>query len=188
MASAIMAQLKQVQRGRPARNLDLDGLHKAVHSLHKGVRLRQVPPGPVWRQVRLLRHCAAAPSVARMASKRARVASLQGTNSGREGRPCAAAPGCVKAAAHALHSSAASVCGAPAPCAQHVHAQAAGLVHGGGAAFELPGHPQREADGSQRHQQEAHAHGQQLGSERPAGSHARRPVDARAYARGPARG
>jgi hypothetical protein len=50
--------------------------------------------------------------------------------------------------------------------AQKVHAQPAGLVDGGGAAFELPGHPQREADGGQGHQQRPQAHGQQLGRQR----------------------
>ena len=47
--------------------------------------------------------------------------------------------------------------------AQHVHAQAARLVDGRRAAFELPGHPQGESDGSQGHQQASGAHGQELG-------------------------
>ena len=34
-------ELKQVQRRRPARNLDLDGIYKAVNLLHKGIGLGQ---------------------------------------------------------------------------------------------------------------------------------------------------
>ncbi len=34
-------QLEQVQRRRPARNLDLDGIHKTIDLLHKRIGLRQ---------------------------------------------------------------------------------------------------------------------------------------------------
>ena len=52
-----------------------------------------------------------------------------------------------------------------------LHAHAAGLVHRRRAAFELPGHPQREADRGQRHEQQHAADGAELGRQREALSH-----------------
>jgi hypothetical protein len=44
-----------------------------------------------------------------------------------------------------------------------LHAHAAGFVDGGRAAFQLPGHPQREADRGEGHQQQRGADGAELG-------------------------
>ena len=55
-----------------------------------------------------------------------------------------------------------------------LHAHAPGFVDGSGAAFELPGHPQSQADGRQRHQQQAGADADQLGRKGGGAEHAPR--------------
>jgi hypothetical protein len=59
-----------------------------------------------------------------------------------------------------------------------LHAHAAGLVDGRRAAFQLPGHPQGQADRGQRHQQQGAADGAQLGGQAPGARHARTVLEA----------
>ena len=52
-----------------------------------------------------------------------------------------------------------------------LHAHPAGLVHGGSPALQLPGHPQREPDRGQGHQQQRAADGTQLCGQAPGSMH-----------------
>ena len=53
-----------------------------------------------------------------------------------------------------------------------LHAHAAGLVDGRRAPFELPGHPQRQADGGQRQHQQRCADADELGGQGCVADHA----------------
>ena len=154
-------QLEQMQRGSPACDLDFDGIHKAIHLLHKGIGLGQVP-GTVVGQGADPPGAGLGPAGADAVEPRARLVAPRHKQRARRiarAQQLQAGVELARALLHGLGGFGLQ----HQHHAQHVHAQAARLVDGRRAAFELPGHPQGESDGSQGHQQASGAHGQELG-------------------------
>ena len=157
------AQLKQVQRGRPARNLDLNGFHKAVHLTDEVVGLRQglVPAGARLLRPLLLQLGPVESDGVEAGAGLIAPGHKQGAGWVARAQQLQAGVKFFGMLLHGLHRLGLQ----HHHHAQHVHAKPPRLVHGRGTAFQLPGHPQGQANGAEGHEQEACTHRQQLGCE-----------------------